>query len=192
MQPRDDERSFWERIAAFGIPQQVTLEDAATNTTLVDVEITATKSTESGGFDIEGCRSVEAHPLTGSMSGALSPRARGSVTTMMSTMSTTGSGEHIGWIVSPKILQEVQQVVNEIGSVCGEFTEHDFKGGVVVDWYQRASEALGTTTLNSLTRVREILKALIAQRVLPADFEAGSVPPRDRSRLGARLAGGVR
>lgn len=181
LQPRDDDPGYWSALERFGLPQRVTLEDAVTGATLVEIGITAVTRAAAGPLGLEGCRFAEVEPMTGSLPGQLPMPGPGSYA------AGTGAGEHVGWIIGPSIVKEPQQLVNEIAQRCGEFDQHDWQGQLIVDWYDRAAAAFGTTELNAFTRIREILKTAIAMYVLPRSFALGQIPPEMAATAGPYL-----
>lgn len=182
LQPEDNSADYWERLANFGLPQQVSLEDLTTGAVLVEIVITAVARRAPGVLDLEGCRVADPASLRGVV--ANEPPAPGAKTQAFET----GSGEHIGWIITPGIIEEIQQQINEIGKACGEFDQHDIKeGGLIIDWYDRASNELGANQLNAFTRVREVLKSVIAMYILPSEVNKGEIPPEMKDDYGQWL-----
>ncbi|MDW7772463.1 MAG: hypothetical protein SCH71_06175 [Desulfobulbaceae bacterium] len=171
LQPESDDAVYWEQLASFGLPQQVRLEAAETGATLVEIAITEAKRGAPGVFDVEGYRVVGLTPLRGEVANEVPELGVGTYAI------GAGSGEHIGWIIAPSIIKEVQQLANEIAKACGEFDQHDSQGGLIIDWYDRAAKKLGTGKLNAFTRVRELLKSAIALHILPSTINKGEIPP---------------
>ncbi|MDH4078551.1 MAG: hypothetical protein OEU68_01895 [Nitrospira sp.] len=171
LQPEDDDAAYWEQLASFGLPQQVSLEAGETGATLVEIAIIEAKRGAPGVLDVEGYRMVGLTPLHG--------EARNKVPEpgVWTYALGAGSGEHIGWIIAPSIIKEVQQLANEIAKTCGEFDQYDSQGGLILDWYDRAAKKLGTSKLNAFTRVRELLKSAIALHILPSAVNKGEIPP---------------
>lgn len=77
--------------------------------------------------------------------------------------------------------------MNQIALACGEFDLLDSQGALLLDWYDRAAKAFGTDMLNAFTRLRELLKAVIALHVLPSTINKGEVPAEIASDFGQWL-----
>lgn len=181
LQPRGNESAFWNRLTEFGLPERVTLESATTRVALVEMRISSARRGTADAFDTGDCHSGELGPLTGRSPG--SPPSKS-----MSTFALgSGAGEHIGWIVAPTILDETATLVNAVAAVCGEFDQPDGQGGLMLDWYQRAAKSLGESNLNAFTRVREVMKSLIALYILPTAVKNGEIPPEMKPVYGGGL-----
>jgi hypothetical protein len=170
LQPEEDDAAYWEHLASFGIPQQVRLEYAATGEILVQMAVIAAERRAPAAFDVGDYRLADL-PLHVSVAG------KAPVPGAETYGVGAGSGEHVGWIIAPSMAAELQQLTNEVVGACGEFDKSDGKGGLIIDWYDRAAKKLGTTTPNAFTRVRELLRSAIAVHILPSAVNRGEIPP---------------
>ena len=171
LQPQEDDHGYWEQLLRFGLPRKVTLINSLTETILAEIIISSVERGKVKALNLEDYTKPDNLPLRGGEHPDLSP------IDIEAYASGAGSGEHIGWIISPNIIKEVQKLVNEVVKSCGEFNKLDSKGGLVIDWYDRASQSLGVNTLNSFTRLREVLKSSVALHILPNTVNNAEIPP---------------
>ncbi len=171
LQPNDGEPGYWDQLMKFGLPQQVTLLDPQTGAVLVETTIISARRGVMKALNLKDYRVPDKSSLHGSESTDFHPAGGGTYAL------GAGSGEHIGWIISPNIIKEVQTLVNEVVNSCGEFSKLDSKGGLIIDWYDRASQSLGVNNLNAFTRLREVLKSVVAMHILPGTVNDGEIPP---------------
>ncbi len=171
LQPEENDTAFLAQLAAFGLPHHVSLEDAATGATLVEITVAVAERKMPGALDLEHYRAITRKPMSGTVTNEVPAPGVGSYAL------GSGAGEHIGWIIAPSIIKELRQLVNAVAKACGEFDQHNSKGGLIIDWYSRAAKKLGTGKLNAFTRVRELLKSAIALHILPGAVNKGEIPP---------------
>ncbi|MEW6745323.1 MAG: hypothetical protein AB1486_21435 [Planctomycetota bacterium] len=190
-EPGDRAAPFWAELAQWGVPDRIRLVSAASEVELVRLDITeARRGAPLRPLDLGAYPRDEAasRPLEGIVT--TSPDVGGGTGPGSSILysGSVAAGEHIGWLISPKLTSELQQLLNTVAGSISKFDQIDSSdGSLIIDWYKKAEQALGTGSKNAFTVTREFLKTLIAMHVIPNELEQGQIPSELKTPFGQWL-----